>query len=45
MTFIKDYVFVPMELEQEASMENGCPSEKEMQRQALVQQAQQKGGC
>ena len=45
MTFMKDYVFVPVELEHEAGKENEQLSDQEAKRLALVQQAQQQGGC
>lgn len=45
MTFCKDYVFVPLEEEQQAQNGNECSSEQEALRQAMVRQAQQQGGC
>ncbi|MGY5721820.1 hypothetical protein ACXHQT_03595 [Vibrio cincinnatiensis] len=45
MTFNKYFVFVPKALEQDGQQMNEWTSDKETQRQAMVEQAQQQGSC
>ncbi|MGC9422793.1 MULTISPECIES: hypothetical protein [Vibrio] len=45
MTFNKYFVFAPKALEEGTQQNTEWTSDKETQRQAMVKQAQQQGGC